>query len=54
MPWILWGPGSPPERTGEAIGSTAIALKPGLRGLITSAMPVMVSPVPTPATTMST
>ena len=40
--------------TGLATGSTAIALKLGLRGLMTSETPVIVPPVPTPATRMST
>ena len=34
MPCILWGPGLPPESTGEAAGSTATALKEALRDLI--------------------
>ena len=54
MPWILCGPFLPPLRTGEAAGSTATALKSGLSGLMYCAMPVIVPPVPTPATTMST
>ena len=48
MPWILCGPGLPPERTGESVGSTATARKPGLRSRSTSATPVMEPPVPTP------
>jgi hypothetical protein len=39
--------------TGESFGSTAIALKSALRGLITSATPVIVPPVPTAETRMS-
>ena len=54
MPWILWGPGTPPDSTGLSSGSTAIILKSGLRALITSAMPVSEPPVPTPLTTAST
>ena len=54
MPWILCGPGLPPESTGESAGSTAMALNDGLRALSTSATPVIVPPVPTPATRMST
>ena len=54
MPWILCGPGAPPESTGLAVGSTAIAWKDGLRCLITCATPVIVPPVPTPATSAST
>lgn len=23
IPWILWGPGAPPEMTGDSVGSTA-------------------------------
>ena len=53
MPWILCGPGRPPERTGLAAGSTATTRNPGRRGLITSATPVRVPPVPTPATRKS-
>ena len=48
IPWILCGPGLPPERIGESAGSTATALKEGLRDLMTSETPVMVPPVPTP------
>ena len=29
MPWILCGPGLPPEMTGESAGSTAMARKSG-------------------------
>ena len=54
MPWILCGPGPPPERTGESNGSTATTLKPGFLFLITCATPVSVPPVPTPLTTIST
>ena len=31
MPWILCGPGRPPEMTGEAAGSTPITCSFGLR-----------------------
>ena len=48
MPWILCGPGRPPDRTGLSSGSTAMTLKPGLRALMTSPTPVSVPPVPTP------
>ena len=48
MPWILCGPGWPPERTGESSGSTATIRSDGLRGLSTWPTPVMVPPVPTP------
>ena len=51
MPWILCGPFFPPLKTGDAAGSTAIALNEGFFGLMDSATPVMVPPVPTPATT---
>ena len=54
MPWILCGPGSPPDSTGEAVGSTAIIRSEGLRAFNAWPTPVMVPPVPTPATTMST
>ena len=53
-PCSLCGPGWPPDSTGEASGSTATILMPGLRPLSTSPTPVIVPPVPTPATTMST
>ena len=53
MPWILWGPGLPPERTGLSAGSTATVKKPGLRDLRYSLTPVRVPPVPTPETRMS-
>ena len=33
MPWILWGPGCPPERTGDVSGSTAKSLTPGFFSL---------------------
>ena len=33
MPWILCGPGAPPDRTGESSGSTAIIRTLGLRAL---------------------
>ena len=42
------------EITGESIGSTAIAWKLALRGLIASTQPVIVPPVPTADTRMST
>ena len=54
MPWILCGPGPPPESTGDASGSTATILRPGLRGLSTCPTPVIVPPVPTPAMKTST
>src|SRR5262245_37890460 len=54
MPWIGCGEGFPPESTGLAAGSTAIALNEGLRALITCATPVIVPPVPTPEMSAST
>jgi hypothetical protein len=53
MPWILCGAGWPPDSTGDAAGSTAIARKSGLRALSTWPTPVIVPPVPTPATSAS-
>mmetsp|Transcript_14425 Transcript_14425/g.47045 ORF Transcript_14425/g.47045 Transcript_14425/m.47045 type:complete len:207 (-) Transcript_14425:635-1255(-) len=53
MPWILWGPAAPPERTGDSAGSTATTLSFGLRGLRHWAQPVRVPPVPTPPRRMS-
>ena len=54
IPWILCGPAVPSVRTGEADGSTATTLTPGLRDLRYLPTPVTVPPVPTPATKMST
>ena len=54
MPWILCGPGWPPESTGLSVGSTAIALNDGFFGLMYSLTPVSVPPVPMPETRMST
>ena len=53
MPWILCGPGCPPESTGESSGSTAMILSEGRRGFSTWPTPVMVPPVPTPETNTS-
>ena len=53
MPWILCGPGWPPDSTGESSGSTATIRSDGLRGFSTWPTPVMVPPVPTPATNTS-
>ena len=53
MPWILWGPGAPPEITGEFAGSTAMILSEGFFGFQNRPTPVIVPPVPTPATKMS-
>jgi hypothetical protein len=46
--------GLPPERTGEASGSTATTCTSGLRCLITWPTPVMVPPVPMPEMKIST
>ena len=54
MPCNGCGPFAPPESTGEAAGSTAMIWTSGLRSLSTWPTPVMVPPVPTPETTMST
>ena len=48
------GPDLPPDSTGLSAGSTAITLRPGLRCFSTWPTPVMVPPVPTPATKAST
>ena len=57
MPWILCGPGWPPASTGVMTGFRLDGDRleaDGLRCLITSPTPVIVPPVPTPATRMST
>ncbi len=54
MPCILCGDGLPPERTGLSAGSTATALNDAFLGLMYWQMPVIVPPVPTPETRMST
>ena len=54
MPWILCGPGGPPERTALSAGSTATALNDAFLGLIYSQTPVSVPPVPTPEIRKST
>ena len=48
MPWIGCGPGCPPDRTGDSVGSTANTLRFGHSGFSTSAQAVMWPPVPTP------
>ena len=55
MPWIVCGPFWP-RRTapGERPARRRSTCTPGLRSLSTSPTPVMVPPVPTPATKMST
>ena len=35
MPWILCGPGSPPDSTGKSSGSTATICTPGFRAFST-------------------
>ena len=47
IPWILCGPGLPPESTGLSTGSTATILNDGFFGLMYSPTPVSVPPVPT-------
>mmetsp|Transcript_17445 Transcript_17445/g.49058 ORF Transcript_17445/g.49058 Transcript_17445/m.49058 type:complete len:236 (-) Transcript_17445:61-768(-) len=54
MPWILCGPGCPPESTGDSLGSTATTCTAGFIALRYSPHPVTVPPVPTPHTRMST
>ncbi len=54
IPWILCGPGSPPDKTGESSGSMATIWNEGFRCLITSPTPVSVPPVPTPEMRIST
>ena len=53
IPWIRCLPGWPPLMTGDVLGSTAIALKSGFLLLRKRAVPVIVPPVPTPATMAS-
>jgi hypothetical protein len=54
MPWILCGPGAPPLRIGESLGSTPMIRMDGLRSFNSWPAPVMVPPVPMPATSRST
>ena len=54
MPWILCGPGLPPLSTGLSAGSTATILTFGFLLFRNRPQPVMVPPVPTPDTKMST
>ena len=54
MPWILCGPGGRPDSTAELAGSTATTRSSGLRSFRNSPTPVIVPPVPTPATKTST
>ena len=53
MPWILWGPGLPPLRTGDSSGSTAMVFISGFLDLRNCEDPVRVPPVPTPLTRKS-
>ena len=54
MPWILWDPLLPSERTGESSGSSATTLTAGFCSFRYSPVPVTVPPVPTPAIKIST
>ena len=54
IPWMRCGPGLRPDSTAEDCGSTAMICAWGLAALITSPAPVIVPPVPTPATSTST
>ena len=54
MPWMMCGPGAPPERTGLPSGSTANICRSGFFFFSVLAVPVNVPPVPTPQTTAST
>ncbi len=53
MPWILWGPGEPPDKTGLSLGSTATTCT-GFFDFRNSPVPVIVPPVPMPLTKTST
>ena len=44
IPWILCGPGLPPERTGEEAGSTATTCTDGFNSFRKRPVPVMVPP----------
>jgi hypothetical protein len=50
MPWILCGPGRAPESTADVAGSTAISFTSESRSFKNAPVPVIVPPVPTPAT----
>ena len=54
MPWILWAPLLPSERTGDPSGSRATILILGFFDFRYSPTPVSVPPVPTPAMKIST
>src|SRR5271170_2037078 len=51
---MRWGPAWPPDRTADPRGSTATTRRSGLRSRRYSPTPVIVPPVPTPATSTST
>ncbi len=53
IPCILCGPGFPPDNTAEEAGSTATATIAGLCLFNPVAVPLIVPPVPTPATKIS-
>ena len=53
MPWIACRPGLPPASTGDRAGSTATMRTSGSSCFSTSPTPVIVPPVPTPATNAS-
>ena len=54
MPWILWAPATPVDSTAELLGSTAATRTAEFRDFRYRPTPVMVPPVPTPATNQST
>ena len=54
IPCILCGPDLPSDNTGESAGSTATILTFGFLDFKYSPTPVIVPPVPTPATNIST
>ena len=53
IPWMPWTPNFPPASTGEFAGSTATIRTPLTFSRSTSPTPVIVPPVPTPATKAS-
>ena len=54
IPCILCGPGFPPDKTGELFGSTATIFTSGFFFLSPRPVPVIVPPVPTDDTNIST
>lgn len=54
IPWILCGPPFPTDNTGLPAGSTATTLTSGFFSFKNCPTPVIVPPVPTPATKIST